>query len=130
MNEAVANKGSESGRQERSVLGWRVFLSTGVAERCLKVPEGVFEQTTGDRIRDLLSFLEFYLKQAPVRVYGDVNAGFRFPMNVVNENRKRSEYGDGPEMPGTTVLLWVFATIDQGGTPALIVTTEEEAPRA
>jgi hypothetical protein len=109
-----------------TLLGWRVLLTESVLNTCIKVPQGVEGQTMAGRVSDLRAFLEYHLKQAPEQGNGRLNAGFAFYHSVVNDNRKRSEYGDGPEMPGTAVPLSVVASIDYDGAPCLVVLHSEE----
>jgi hypothetical protein len=109
-----------------TLLGWRVLVTESVLKTCIKVPEGVEGQTQEGRVSDLRAFLEYYLRQAPPQGNGSLNAGFAFRHSVVNDNHRRSEYGDGPEMPGTAVPLSVVASIDYDGAPCLVVLHGEE----
>lgn len=109
-----------------TLLGWRVLVTERVLNTCIKVPHGVEGQTMASRVSDLRAFLEYYLKQAPEQGNGRLNVGFVFRHSVVNDNRKRSEYGDGPETPGTAIPLEVVASIDYDGAPCLVVLHGEE----
>lgn len=126
MFEMIAVQGNTR-KEATDVLGWRVEVSQRVWERCVAVPKGVEGQTEGGRLHDLLSFLRFTLRQMAAPRQDGISAGFGFCVNVVNDNRKRSEYPDGLECPGEAVPLAVFASFCEDGGPRLVVLAESEA---
>lgn len=113
-------------KEATNVLGWRVSVSQRVWEHCVAVPKEVEGQTEGGRLHDLLAFLRFNLKQMAVPRQAGISAGFGFSVNVVNDNRKRSEYPDGLKCPGEDVPLAVFASFAEDGAPHLVVLTQAE----
>lgn len=118
----------ENARSEApDVLGWRVLISPRVWERCVAVPKGVEGQTEGGRLHDLLAFLGFNLRRLAAPRQDGISAGFGFRVNVVNDNRKRSECPDGHECPGEAVPLEVLASFGEDGGPRLVVLAQSEA---
>ena len=109
------------------VLGWRVSVSRRVWERCVTVPKGANGQTEGGRLHDLLAHLRFNLRQLAAPRQERISAGFGFSVNVVNDDRKRSEYPDGLECPGEEIPLAVFGSFDEEGGPRLVVLAQSEA---
>ena len=109
------------------VLGWNVSLSERVWERCVEVPEGVEGQTQEGRLNDLLAFIRFNLKRVAAPRQEGFSAAYAFCVNVVNDNRRRSDYPDGLECPGEEVPLEVFASFTREGTPHLVVLTQAES---
>lgn len=126
MNELIDV--TESARNQAAIPEWRVSVSPKVWERCVSVPKGAEGQSEGSRLHDLLAFLGYHLKQAPVPRYGEIYGGFAFCVNVVNDRRKRSEQPDGVEWPGTSIPLAAFASIGPDGAPSLIVLARSETP--
>jgi hypothetical protein len=118
--------GSEAGAAD--VLGWRVSLSRRVWQQCVTTPKGANGQTEGSRLHDLLQHLRFNLKRMATLRRERISAGFGFSVNVVNDDRNRSEFLDGLESPGDEIPVTVFASFDEDGGPLLVVLAQSEAP--
>lgn len=102
----------------------RVVLSQQVWEQFVAVPNGVRGQCEGCRIWDLLCFLGAanLFPRDPRKIANQV----RFPASVVNDNRDSGEeMKDGDYLP-TNFWLVAHASIDEVGSPCLVVTLPHE----
>ncbi len=109
------------------VLGWRVSVSRQVWERCVTTPKGANGLSEGGRLHDLLEHLRFNLRKLAAPRLERISAGFGFSVNVVNDNRKRSEHTDSLKGPGEDIPLAVFGSFDEDGGPLLVVLAQSEA---
>src|SRR4051812_22847031 len=116
----------DDGKNTVDVLGWRVAISRRVWDRCVAVPKRAKGQTEGDRLHDLLASLGFNLRILAAPSHARQCSSFLFPVNVINDGRRRRDCPDGLKCPGEEIPIEAFASFDRDGHPLLTVLAQSE----